>query len=191
MSIFFLTTPVCLADNPIIQTSFIADPAPMVYNDTLYLYTGDDSLCTASNTGFFMRYWKYYTTTDMANWTYRAIILPTSNVRWAGGDANAAQCIYRNGTFYFYFTSTYQGSQAVGVATATSPLGPFMDIGQPMITAAQMTGCNATHGWRGLDPTVFIDDDGTIPTVVFSNTGPTQIGTLNPYDTVQAEARLR
>ena len=23
-----------------------------------------------------------------------------------------------------------------------------------------MTGCNATHGWRGLDPTVFIDDDG-------------------------------
>ncbi len=29
--------------------------------------------------------------------------------------------------------------------------------------------------------------DGTIPTVVFSKAGPPQIGTLNPYDTVQAE----
>ncbi|MBN2188883.1 MAG: family 43 glycosylhydrolase, partial [Chitinispirillaceae bacterium] len=142
------------------QTSFTADPAPMVYNDTLYLYAGDDSLCTATLTGFFMRYWKCYSTTDMANWTYRAIILPTSTVTWAGGDANAAQCIYRNGNFYFYFTSTYQGSQAVGVAVANNPLGPFTDIGQPLILGSQMTGCSATHGWRGLDPTVYIDDDG-------------------------------
>ena len=158
--VFLLVTQACFAENPIVQTSFTADPAPMVYNDTLYLYTGDDSLCTATLTGFFMRYWKCYTTTDMANWTYRAIILPTSTVSWAGGDANAAQCIHRNGNFYFYFTSTYQGSQAVGVAVANNPLGPFTDIGQPIITASQMTGCSATHGWRGLDPTVFINDDG-------------------------------
>jgi len=30
------------ADNPIVQTIFTADPAPMVYNGTLYLYTGHD-----------------------------------------------------------------------------------------------------------------------------------------------------
>lgn len=147
------------ADNPIVQTSFTADPAPLVYNDTLFLYTGDDSLCEATNTGFFMRYWKCYSTTDMTNWTYRAIILPTSTVKWAGGDANAAQCVYRNGKFYFYFTSTHQGSQAVGVSVADNPLGPFIDIGKPLITADLMNGCNATHGWRGLDPTVYIDDD--------------------------------
>ena len=28
------------AQNPIIQTHYTADPAPMVYNDTLYLYVG-------------------------------------------------------------------------------------------------------------------------------------------------------
>jgi arabinoxylan arabinofuranohydrolase len=154
---------ICFADNPIVQTSFTADPAPMVYNDTLYLYAGDDSLCAATLTGFFMRYWKCYTTTDMVNWTYRAIILPTSTISWSTGDANAAQCVYRNGQFYFYFptgSTTDNGLCCLGVATATNPLGPFTDIGHPLILGSQMTGCNATHGWRGLDPTVWIDDDG-------------------------------
>jgi hypothetical protein len=30
------------AQNPIIQTIYTADPAPMVYKDTVYLYTGHD-----------------------------------------------------------------------------------------------------------------------------------------------------
>lgn len=30
------------AQNPVIQTCFTTDPAPMVHNDTLYLYTGHD-----------------------------------------------------------------------------------------------------------------------------------------------------
>ena len=28
--------------NPIIQTKYTADPAPMVYHDTVFLYTGHD-----------------------------------------------------------------------------------------------------------------------------------------------------
>ena len=28
-----------VAQNPIIQTKYTADPAPMVYNDTVFLYT--------------------------------------------------------------------------------------------------------------------------------------------------------
>lgn len=30
------------AQNPIIQTKFTADPAPMVYKDTVFLYTSHD-----------------------------------------------------------------------------------------------------------------------------------------------------
>lgn len=30
------------AQNPIIQHTFTADPAPLVHGDTLYLYTGHD-----------------------------------------------------------------------------------------------------------------------------------------------------
>ena len=48
-------TAVC-AQNPIVQTWFTSDPAPMVHNDTLYVYTGHDednadffSLLTPSN----------------------------------------------------------------------------------------------------------------------------------------------
>ena len=33
---------VCHADNPIVQTIYTADPAPMVYNGTCYVYTGHD-----------------------------------------------------------------------------------------------------------------------------------------------------
>src|SRR5690242_2727163 len=55
----------CLADNPIIQTKYTADPAPMVYNGTVYLYTshGEDDAVN-----FTMYNWMLYTTTDMANW---------------------------------------------------------------------------------------------------------------------------
>ena len=31
-----------VAQNPIIQTKYTADPAPMVYNDTVFLYTTHD-----------------------------------------------------------------------------------------------------------------------------------------------------
>ncbi len=60
---------VCFADNPIIQTKFTADPAPMVFNDTLYLYTSHDE---DDAQGFTMYNWLLYSTTDMANWTVRA-----------------------------------------------------------------------------------------------------------------------
>ena len=30
------------AQNPVVQTWFTTDPAPLVHNDTLYLYTGHD-----------------------------------------------------------------------------------------------------------------------------------------------------
>lgn len=56
----------CNAENPIIQTNFTADPAPLVYNGTVYLYTSHDE---DDATGFHMRDWKLYTSTDMVNWT--------------------------------------------------------------------------------------------------------------------------
>lgn len=38
----FLSIPAARADNPIIQTKHTADPAPRVYNDTVYLYASHD-----------------------------------------------------------------------------------------------------------------------------------------------------
>ena len=54
------------AQRPIIQTKYTADPAPMVYNDTVFLYTTHDE---DDAEGFKMQDWLLYTSTDMVNWT--------------------------------------------------------------------------------------------------------------------------
>ena len=42
------------SQNPIIQTYYTADPAPMVYDGTVYLYTSHDEDSTVNN--FFTMY---------------------------------------------------------------------------------------------------------------------------------------
>ena len=137
------------AQNPIIQTAYTADPAPMVYNDKVYLYTSHDE---DGSTWFTMNDWKLYTTVDMVNWTEHPIPLSYKAFSWAKGDAWAAQCIERNGKFYMYVPVTANNNRpAIGVAVADSPYGPFIDpLGKPL----------AQTGDGDIDPSVFIDDDG-------------------------------
>ena len=70
-SAVFLAARVSRADNPIIQTKYTADPAPLVYDDTVYLYTSHDE---DNATGFTMYNWMLYSSTDMVNWTDRGVI---------------------------------------------------------------------------------------------------------------------
>ncbi|HEU4327698.1 MAG TPA: family 43 glycosylhydrolase [Roseiflexaceae bacterium] len=137
------------ADNPIVQTIYTADPAALVHNGTVYLYTGHDE---DGSTYFTMNEWRVYSSTDMVNWTDHGAPLRASTFSWASGDAWASQAIYRNGRFYWYVTvSAKTGGRAIGVAVSNSPTGPFSDaLGRPLV------GPN----WSYIDPTVFIDDDG-------------------------------
>ena len=48
------------AENPIIQTRFTADPAPLVHDGVVYLYTGHDE---DDATGFKMLDWRLYSST--------------------------------------------------------------------------------------------------------------------------------
>jgi hypothetical protein len=136
----------CSAQNPIIQTKFTADPAPMVYKDTVFLYTGHDE---NDATGFKMLNWMLYTTTDMVNWTDHGAVASLKDFSWAPENgAWAAQCIERNGKFYLYAPIHNKG---IGVLVSDSPYGPFKDpLGKPMIF----------QSFNDIDPTVFIDDDG-------------------------------
>lgn len=149
------------AQNPIIQTNFTADPAPMVYQDKVYLYVGVDEPNAPKNS-YLMREYRLFTTSDMVNWTDNGAVLKTSEVLWANGDANAAQVIERNGKFYYYISTGYNhypGGIAVGVLVSDSPYGPFKDVlGKPLVTNQMTT--YASHSWDDLDPSVFIDDDG-------------------------------
>ena len=60
------TPPATSAGDPIIQTKFTADPAPMVHDGVVYLYTGHDE---DDATHFTMHDWQCYSSTDMVNWT--------------------------------------------------------------------------------------------------------------------------
>lgn len=145
---------------PIVTDMFTADPAPLVVGDTLYLYTGHDD-DNAPDDKYVMKDWKLFTTVDMVNWEYRGTPLKTTDFIWSNGDANAAQCIERDGKYYWYVsvTSKFDPGVAVGVAVSNSPVGPFSDaLGKPLVINSQTTF--ASHSWDDLDPTVFIDNDG-------------------------------
>ncbi|MBQ8737646.1 MAG: family 43 glycosylhydrolase [Bacteroidaceae bacterium] len=146
-----LGTKMLTAQNPIVQTWFTPDPAPLVVGDRLYVYTGHDE----NGADFFwMNEWRIYSTTDMANWTDHGTPLSLASFSWADDRAWAAQCIERNGKYYWYVCahSKISGGMAIGVAVGNSPTGPFRDaIGKPLFE---------NGSWDHIDPTVLIDDDG-------------------------------
>jgi sucrose-6-phosphate hydrolase SacC (GH32 family) len=138
--------------NPIVQTKFTADPAPLVYNGVVYLYAGHDE---DNASGFLMRDWQCYSSTDMVNWTDRGAFASLATFPWANqtNGAWAAQIVPRNGKFYFY-AAVFAPNNCIGVAVSDSPTGPFVDaLGKPLVG-----GPSGVTGY--IDPTVLIDDDG-------------------------------
>ena len=137
--------------NPIITSIYTADPAPMVYGDTLYLYTTHDE-DELINDFYTMFDWRCYSTKDMVNWTDHGKIFSLDDIEWADDRAWAPQCAERNGKFYLYCpVHKKDGGMAIAVGVSDSPTGPFRDIGHPLVDEGD---------WNDIDPTVFIDDDG-------------------------------
>ena len=74
--------------NPIIQHKYTADPAALVENDTLWLFTGHDY--AGGQKGYKMKDWLVYSTTDLKNWTEHPVPLKIDDFTWAtSGDAYA------------------------------------------------------------------------------------------------------
>lgn len=141
-----------IAANPIVQTKFTADPAPLVHDGVVYLYTSHDEDDAAD---FKMLDWLLYSSTDMVNWTDHGAVASLATFPWAvqGNDAWAPQVVARNGKFYLYAPVSVAGwpKNVIAVAVADNPAGPFKDaLGKPLIDKAE--------GF--IDPTVAIDDDG-------------------------------
>ena len=139
------------AQNPFVQTWCTSDPAPMVHNGTMYVYTGHDE---DGADFFWMQEWRVYSTQDMVNWQDHGSPLALESFSWADDRAWASQTIERDGKFYWYICahSKLSGGMAIGVAVADSPTGPFKDaLGKPLFE---------NGSWDHIDPTVMIDDDG-------------------------------
>lgn len=145
-----LASTIIFAQNPVIQTQFTPDPAPMIYKNKLYVFTGDDQ---PGFDFYTMTKWRIHSSDDMVNWTDHGSPISLDSFSWARDRAWAAQCIERNGKFYWYICAqTVDNNMAIGVAVSDSPTGPYKDaLGKPLIS---------TGSWDNIDPTVFIDDDG-------------------------------
>lgn len=173
-------------DNPIIKYDtpdptnqvgdliYTADPAVMVVDDTVYLYTTHDEQYINGN-DYRMYDYRLFTSTDMVNWQNKGTVFRYADFDWARGDektgnAYAHHVIHRKEAskeHRYYFYATVEGGQtndafgfAIGVGVSDSPEGPFKDPrGIPMVLLED-TAKYKDHTWRNIDPAVFVDDDG-------------------------------
>ena len=149
-----------MAQNPVISAIYTPDPAPYVHDGKVYLFADHDE---DDAVYFKMKDWILFSTEDMVNWTYLGTPVSTATFSWAaqGDRAWAQQAVERNGKWYWYVCcNTADGKDALAVAVADKPTGPYKDaIGGPLAI-----------GFGFIDPTVFIDNDGT-PYLFWGNKG--------------------
>jgi len=146
--------------NPIIKHKYTADPAALVYKDTVYIYTGHDE-APKGQSRYVMHEWLCFSSADMIHWKENPSPLNVKDFSWAKDDAWAGQVIHRNGKFYWYAPLTHGTipGKSIGVAVSDNPKGPFKDaIGKALVTNDMTKATDIS--WDDIDPTVFIDDDG-------------------------------
>ena len=166
-------------DNPIIKYDapdptagpgsniFTADGAVMVWNDKVYLYVDKDAAATGA-TGYNIPEWLLYESSDMIRWESKGSVANCKSITWCSAGSNGGLAAFqvverddKNGTPKFYLYGAVNNGSSIVVMVADKPEGPFKDArGIPLIYIDDTANMGATHGWRNLDPTAFVDDDG-------------------------------
>ncbi|MCM2679157.1 family 43 glycosylhydrolase [Echinimonas agarilytica] len=151
--------------NPVVTNMYTADAAPKVMPDgRVWMVTSVDH---EDKRGYHnMEALHMFSTADMKNWVDHGTVLHTRDMP-QGEDEDwaiwAPDMIYRNGTYYIYYpmrnvlevSKGHKGKDRkidryVAVAESDRPDGGFE------VTVDRMAGVPIA----GLDPSVFIDDDG-------------------------------
>lgn len=144
-----------LPNNPVLP-GFHADPEIVYSHQTkkYYIYSTTDG-----QPGWGGWYFTAYSSDDLKHWTYEGVILDlkSEQVPWANGNA-WAPCIEEKLVkgkykYYFYYSGNPKNGQGkqIGVAVADSPIGPFVDLGHPIITESPV------GGGQQIDVDVFTD----------------------------------
>ena len=93
---------------------------------------------------------------DLARWRHLGDALPELPSWAQRGNTWAPAVLRRGGEYVMYYTVRYEaaGRQAISVATAADPAGPFVDrSSEPLIFQEDRAG--------SIDPSPFVDGDGT------------------------------
>ena len=171
-----------MENNPLLTNSYACDPYAMEYNGRLYVYMTNDTQQyeatnrEGANTYGHIQSMHIISTDDMVNWTDHGVY----QIAGENGICNWAGCCWApcavhktvdgKEKFYIYFTN---GGWQIGVVSADSPTGPFVDVKGEALVTTDITSSNP------LDPAAFIDDDGTAYLTYGSGTDGARIRKLN------------
>lgn len=139
---------------PLVTEIYTADPSAHVFNGKIYIYPSHDIDAGVpekdDGSHFDMRDYRVMSMDSVGgNVTLHEVALDIKDVPWAGRQMWAPDAAYKNGTYYFYFPAKDKQDQfKIGVATSTSPTGPFKAQPEPI------------KGSFSIDPAVFEDDNG-------------------------------
>ena len=105
-----------------------------------YLYCTTDPLNgdDRAENGFNFNLIPTFRSLDLVNWEYQGNAFAESErPDWIADDAGlwAPEVVYFNDQYYLYYTApdTRAGGSAIGVATSSSPTGPWTDLGGPVV----------------------------------------------------------
>lgn len=144
-----------LPNNPILP-GFHADPEILYSHKTnkYYIYSTTDG-----QPGWGGWYFTVFSSSDLRKWNYEGVMLDlkSDQVSWADGNA-WAPCIEEKQMggeykYFFYYSGNpiAGGGKQIGVAISDSPIGPFTDLGYPIITESP------TGSGQQIDVDVFTD----------------------------------
>jgi hypothetical protein len=126
-----------LSGNPLFTG---ADPEIHYFNNKYYIYT----------TAIYGTQFHAYSSNDLTNWVDEGLIFDLyPDSPWSQNNGWAPAVVFRNNKYYFYYTAETK----IGCAVGNTPIGPFTDIGAPLIGTDPYTD-------DIIDANVFIDDDG-------------------------------
>jgi arabinoxylan arabinofuranohydrolase len=150
--------------NPLSRMHGAADPDVNVWDDVVWMYTSQDRNVDSTKHKHHydaMDGYHAFSSKDMINWTNHGEVFHSGDVPWAwekGGFLWAPGSARKDGKYYLYYPiKNKEGEWRVGVAVGDTPTGPFKDSGRPL------------EGLTGIDPKIFIDDDGEA--YIYNNPG--------------------
>lgn len=134
------------SNNPVFS-GWYADPEIHVFEGRYYVYP------TYSAPYEKQTFFEAFSSPDLVHWHREGRILDFKDVPWSTNQAAwAPALIERDGTYFMYFSAG--DGAGIGVATSSSPSGPFVDaLGEPLIK-------EYINGAQPIDAMAFLDDDG-------------------------------
>ena len=140
---------------PLVKHIYTADPSTHVFNGKIYIYPSHDIDAGEAfddlGSHFAMEDYHVLSMENIDSVTVdNGLALHVDDVPWAERQMWAPDAAEKDGTYYLFFPAKgYDEIFRIGVATSSSPTGPF---------TAQT---EAIKGSFSIDPAVFKDDDGT------------------------------